>query len=311
MLTRNPESALAGAAGSHKRAVWSDPIDLQLIKDIAEELGRHGQRRAGLRARRRHRALPGRARRPPGRHPDDGPGQPAPDAPATAARARQPLRARRPAAALRAHHRGRPAGRDEAADGPHQALPGAGHHLRDDPGDRPAGPAPEPRPGDVLRGQGQRGHHQRPRTARAPLPGRDADHQPAGLGPRIRGPDARHLHLHLRRHGARSASRPTPRSSPTRSTSSTPSTRRSTTSPASWRPPAADPLPRGLPRSCVEVQPQSLDFGRTSAHAAWKFSPGGPPRAAGRRPRRRPRGRPRPVGRGTRARPASCGASRS
>lgn len=36
LLTRNPESPLAGAAGSHKRAVWSDPIDLQLIKDIAK-----------------------------------------------------------------------------------------------------------------------------------------------------------------------------------------------------------------------------------------------------------------------------------
>lgn len=39
LLTRNPESALAGAAGSHKRAVWSDPIDLQLIKDIAKGSG--------------------------------------------------------------------------------------------------------------------------------------------------------------------------------------------------------------------------------------------------------------------------------
>ncbi|KRF36736.1 wax ester/triacylglycerol synthase family O-acyltransferase [Nocardioides sp. Soil805] len=36
LLTRNPESPLAGAAGSHKRAVWSAPIDLQLIKDIAK-----------------------------------------------------------------------------------------------------------------------------------------------------------------------------------------------------------------------------------------------------------------------------------
>ena len=36
LITRNPESAVAGAAGSHKRAVWSDPIDLQLIKDIAK-----------------------------------------------------------------------------------------------------------------------------------------------------------------------------------------------------------------------------------------------------------------------------------
>ncbi len=36
LLTRNPESALAGAAGSHKKAVWSDTIDLQLIKDIAK-----------------------------------------------------------------------------------------------------------------------------------------------------------------------------------------------------------------------------------------------------------------------------------
>ncbi len=36
LSTRNPESAVAGAAGTHKRAVWSDPIDLQLIKDIAK-----------------------------------------------------------------------------------------------------------------------------------------------------------------------------------------------------------------------------------------------------------------------------------
>ncbi len=36
LLTRNPETALAGAAGAHKRAVWSDPIDLQLVKDIAK-----------------------------------------------------------------------------------------------------------------------------------------------------------------------------------------------------------------------------------------------------------------------------------
>ena len=35
MLTRNPQSALTGSAGTHKQAVWSDPIDLQLIKDIA------------------------------------------------------------------------------------------------------------------------------------------------------------------------------------------------------------------------------------------------------------------------------------
>lgn len=36
MLTRNPPSALSGAAGTHKQAVWSEPIDLQLIKDIAK-----------------------------------------------------------------------------------------------------------------------------------------------------------------------------------------------------------------------------------------------------------------------------------
>ncbi len=36
LVTRNPESELAGVAGSHKRAVWSDPIDLQQIKDIAK-----------------------------------------------------------------------------------------------------------------------------------------------------------------------------------------------------------------------------------------------------------------------------------
>jgi diacylglycerol O-acyltransferase / wax synthase len=36
LLTRNPDTSLAGAAGTHKRAVWSDPIDLQLVKDIAK-----------------------------------------------------------------------------------------------------------------------------------------------------------------------------------------------------------------------------------------------------------------------------------
>jgi diacylglycerol O-acyltransferase len=39
LLTRNPETALAGAAGSHKRAVWSEPVDLQLVKDIARSSG--------------------------------------------------------------------------------------------------------------------------------------------------------------------------------------------------------------------------------------------------------------------------------
>jgi diacylglycerol O-acyltransferase / wax synthase len=36
LLTRNPDTSLSGAAGTHKRAVWSDPIDLQLVKDIAK-----------------------------------------------------------------------------------------------------------------------------------------------------------------------------------------------------------------------------------------------------------------------------------
>ena len=36
LLTRNPDTSLAGAAGTHKKAVWSDPIDLQLVKDIAK-----------------------------------------------------------------------------------------------------------------------------------------------------------------------------------------------------------------------------------------------------------------------------------
>jgi diacylglycerol O-acyltransferase / wax synthase len=36
LLTRNPDTSLAGAAGTHKRVVWSDPIDLQLVKDIAK-----------------------------------------------------------------------------------------------------------------------------------------------------------------------------------------------------------------------------------------------------------------------------------
>ncbi|WP_030482473.1 wax ester/triacylglycerol synthase family O-acyltransferase [Nocardioides aequoreus] len=39
LLTRNPPSAVAGDAGAHKRAVWSDPIDLQLVKDIAKGAG--------------------------------------------------------------------------------------------------------------------------------------------------------------------------------------------------------------------------------------------------------------------------------
>ncbi|WP_372730156.1 wax ester/triacylglycerol synthase family O-acyltransferase [Nocardioides sp.] len=35
LLTTNPDSPVAGEAGSRKRAVWSDPIDLQQIKEIA------------------------------------------------------------------------------------------------------------------------------------------------------------------------------------------------------------------------------------------------------------------------------------
>lgn len=36
LVTRNPESAVAGVAGAHKKAVWSEPIELQQIKDIAK-----------------------------------------------------------------------------------------------------------------------------------------------------------------------------------------------------------------------------------------------------------------------------------
>ncbi len=39
LLTRNPDSAVSGEAGTHKLAVWSDPIDLQQIKDIARGSG--------------------------------------------------------------------------------------------------------------------------------------------------------------------------------------------------------------------------------------------------------------------------------
>ncbi len=39
LMTRNPETCLAGEAGEHKRAVWSAPVDLQQIKDIAARTG--------------------------------------------------------------------------------------------------------------------------------------------------------------------------------------------------------------------------------------------------------------------------------
>lgn len=39
LLTRNPASAVAGEVGAHKTAVWSDPVDLQLVKDIARSSG--------------------------------------------------------------------------------------------------------------------------------------------------------------------------------------------------------------------------------------------------------------------------------
>jgi len=39
LVTRNPDSAVAGIAGRDKRAVWSDPIELQLVKDIAAHSG--------------------------------------------------------------------------------------------------------------------------------------------------------------------------------------------------------------------------------------------------------------------------------
>ncbi len=39
LLTRNPASSLAGEAGEHKKAVWSAPIELQRVKDIATGSG--------------------------------------------------------------------------------------------------------------------------------------------------------------------------------------------------------------------------------------------------------------------------------
>ncbi|WP_170169751.1 wax ester/triacylglycerol synthase family O-acyltransferase [Nocardioides aurantiacus] len=36
MLTRNPPSPLEGPVGAQKQAVWSEPVELQLIKDIAK-----------------------------------------------------------------------------------------------------------------------------------------------------------------------------------------------------------------------------------------------------------------------------------
>ena len=39
LVTRNPPSSLVGAAGAHKAATWSDPIDLPLVKDIARASG--------------------------------------------------------------------------------------------------------------------------------------------------------------------------------------------------------------------------------------------------------------------------------
>ncbi len=39
LTIRNPTSSLAGAAGQVKKAVWSEPVELQLIKDIAARTG--------------------------------------------------------------------------------------------------------------------------------------------------------------------------------------------------------------------------------------------------------------------------------
>lgn len=39
LVIRNPASTIAGAAATQKQAVWSDPLDLQLIKDIARSSG--------------------------------------------------------------------------------------------------------------------------------------------------------------------------------------------------------------------------------------------------------------------------------
>ena len=39
LLTRNPATGLAGSAGTHKIAVWSEPIALNVVKDIARGAG--------------------------------------------------------------------------------------------------------------------------------------------------------------------------------------------------------------------------------------------------------------------------------
>ena len=58
-------------------------------------------------------------------------------------------------------------------------------------------------PRRLLRQQGHRRHHQRPRTCIALLPGGGAGDRDDGLGARVRAPDAWHLHLQLRRPSAR------------------------------------------------------------------------------------------------------------
>ncbi len=37
LLTSNPDTALSGAAGAHKAAVWSEPIDLEVVKQVARQ----------------------------------------------------------------------------------------------------------------------------------------------------------------------------------------------------------------------------------------------------------------------------------
>ncbi len=202
LLTRNPESALAGAAGTHKRAVWSDPIDLQLIKRIAKDSDATVNDVLVS-------ALAGALERYQLEH-----GGPTVDIPTMIPVNLRPMHLPLPrelgnrfalVLLLLPSGAGTAAERlaetkrrmDQIKRSPEPVIT-----FASDPGDRPVGQTAEPSPGDLLRGQGQWCHHQRSRPARVPLPGGDPHHQPVGLGARIGGPDARHVHLHLRRDGA-------------------------------------------------------------------------------------------------------------
>ena len=238
LLGHNPESPFSEPPGLAKRAVWSQPrplVDIKLVGRVAGATVNDVLVGAVSAAISQYVADRGGR---PGGPVDDGAGQRARPGPAAPPRARQQVRPGDAAAADLAAGAAAAPRRDQAPDGLDQALPRGRAHLRPAHRDRPRQHRRGQAAHRLLRGQGDRGHHQRrrPDDRAATSPGPASPASSAGCPGRARRPWACASSATTASSG--SASRPMPARFPTPRSSCTPSTTRWT--PSSGSPPPSD-----------------------------------------------------------------------